>query len=57
VRFDLDSGEKDDSSLKIRLKGKSNYEKRPAPVDLNLNINGALEKLLNLGMDLSTMGK
>ena len=43
IRFDLEPAQDDDSSLKIRFKGKSNYEKRPAPVDLKLNINGDVE--------------
>ena len=55
IRLDLEPGEGEDSSLRIKLYGKSNYEKRPAPVNLNLNLNGQLQQLLNLGMDLSGM--
>ena len=55
IRLDLDPGEGDDSSLRIKLAGKSNYEKRPAPVNLNLNLNGPLDEVLNLGMDLQRL--
>lgn len=52
IRLDFDPRGGGDSSLRVRLAGKSNYEKRPAPVDLNLNFNGPLEEILNLGMDV-----
>jgi len=52
IRLDLVPGLGEDSSLRIKLHGKSNYKKRPAPVNLNLNLNGQLQQLLNLGMDL-----
>ena len=55
IRLDLVPGEGQQSSLQIKLSGKSNYEKRPVPVDLNLNLNGALQELLDLGMDMSGM--
>ncbi|MFO7936965.1 MAG: YdbH domain-containing protein [Kiritimatiellia bacterium] len=52
MRLDLDPAADDNSSLKIRLVGQSNYEKRPAPIDLNLNIKGPLDEVLNLGIDM-----
>ncbi len=52
IRLDLDPQHAENSSLRLRLTGRSNYAKRPAPVDLNLNLNGPLEELLNLGLDL-----
>ena len=52
IRLDLDPREGEESSLRLKLVGKSNYEKRPAPVDLNLNFNGPLDEILNLGVDL-----
>ena len=55
IRLDLVPGDGEQSSLQIKLSGKSNYEKRPVPVDLNLNLNGALQELLDLGMDMSGM--
>lgn len=53
IRLDLEPRLDGDSSLRIKLDGKSNYQKRPAPVSLNLNLNGQLQQLLDLGMDMS----
>lgn len=55
IRLDLDPGVGDESSLRIKLVGKSNYEKRLAPVNLNLNLNGPLDEVLNLGINLQRM--
>ncbi len=52
IRLDLEPRAGGDSSLRIKLHGKSNYVKRPAPVNLNLNLNGQLQQLLDLGLDL-----
>jgi hypothetical protein len=52
IRLDLDPQDAENSSLRLRLTGRSNYARRPAPVDLSLNLNGPLEELLNLGLDL-----
>jgi hypothetical protein len=56
IRFDLENGGRDDSVLRIKLKGESKYEKWPAPVDLNINLHGPLETILNLGMELKGLG-
>ena len=52
IRLDFEPRLDGDSSLRIKLNGKSNYQKRPAPVSLNLNLNGQLQQLLDLGMDI-----
>jgi len=52
IRLDLEPRAGGDSSLRIKLHGKSNYVKRPAPVNLNLNLNGQLQQLLDLGLDI-----
>jgi len=40
-------------TLRIKMVGKSNDKAWPAPVDLNLNLHGPLEELLNMGISLS----
>ena len=55
IRLDLDPRDNENSSLRLRLAGRSKYVKRPAPVDLNLNLNGPLEEILNLGVDLQRL--
>lgn len=42
-----------ESVFRITLEGKSNDKAWPAPVDLNLNLHGRLEELLNLGLSVS----
>lgn len=53
VRFDLETLGQGQGVLKIKLGGKSNYKEWPAPVDLNLNLRGPMEELLNMGLDMS----
>lgn len=53
VRMELEPKADGDAVFKIKLDGKSNYAEWPAPVDLNLNLHGPLEQLLNLGLDVS----
>lgn len=45
-----------DSTLRITITGKSNYADWPAPVNLQLNINGPLEAMLNMGLQLGGKG-
>jgi hypothetical protein len=52
-RMDLEQGKGDEGTLRITLGGKSNDKEWPAPVDLNLNLHGPLEELLNMGLDVS----
>ncbi len=52
-RMDIEPREVGDGTLRIRLTGKSNFKEWPAPVDLNLNLHGSLEQLLNIGLDMS----
>ena len=44
-----------DGKLLIRLKGESREGKTVTPVDLNISLNGALEKILNLGLKTAKM--
>jgi hypothetical protein len=53
IKMDLAPREAGDDTLSIRLTGQSNYQKWPAPVDLSLNLNGPIEQLLNIGLDMS----
>lgn len=53
ARIDLETLEEGQGVLRIKLGGKSNYKEWPAPVDLNLNLHGPMEDLLNLGLDIS----
>ena len=53
ARLDLETLEGGQGVLKIKLDGKSNYKEWPAPVDLNLNLRGPMEDLLNMGLDIS----
>jgi hypothetical protein len=53
VRFELTPEADGQAVLKIKVDGKSNFKEWPAPVDLELNLHGPLEKLLNVGLDMS----
>lgn len=57
LRFDLTKPRRDDGSLSIRLKGQAMEGKKPTPVELNVNLNGPIEKLLNLGIKTATIGR
>ena len=49
LKFDLEPRADGEGTLRIKLAGKSNDKDWPAPVDLNLNLHGPLEGLLNMG--------
>jgi len=53
LKLDLEPREDGEGTLRIKLVGKSNDKAWPAPVDLNLNLHGPLEKLVNMGLDVS----
>jgi hypothetical protein len=53
LRLELEPKLDGEGTLRIKLVGKSNDKAWPAPVDLNLNLHGPLEKLVNMGLDLS----
>ncbi len=53
IRMELEPDTDGDAVFRIKLAGKSNDRAWPAPVDLNLNVRGPLERLLNLGLDVS----
>jgi len=53
IRVELEAPTADNATLKFKLQGKSNNKEWPAPVDLNLNVRGSLESLLNLGLEMS----
>lgn len=57
VKMDLMDAAGNEKLLHISLKGKSNYAAWPAPVDLNLNLRGPIEEVLNLGLDFSGKAK
>lgn len=53
IRMELEPKPDGEAVLRIKLDGKSNFAEWPAPVALNLNLHGPLEKLLNVGLDVS----
>lgn len=53
IRLELSPKTDGDAVLRVKLDGKSNFREWPAPVDLELNLHGPLEKLVNVGLDLS----
>ena len=55
LRFDLTRPRKEDGQLSIRLEGQAMDGKKPTPVTLNVNLNGPIEKLLNLGIKTATI--
>lgn len=57
LRFELEPRENGEGTLRIKLVGKSNDKEWPAPVDLNLNLHGQLEKLINIGLDMLRKNK
>ncbi len=52
-KMDLEPGQGEEGTLRIKLGGQSNDKEWPAPVDLNLNLHGPLEELLNMGLNVS----
>ena len=55
LRFDLNQPRQNNGSMKIKLKGESPNGKISTPVDLNININGPIEELLNLSVKTAKM--
>ena len=55
LRFDLNQPRQNNGSMKIKLKGESPNGKISTPVDLNININGPIEQLLNLSVKTAKM--
>jgi hypothetical protein len=54
IRIELETDEESgDATLRFGLKGQSNSKDWPAPVDLNLNVHGPLESVLNMGLKMS----
>ncbi|MCL1920911.1 MAG: YdbH domain-containing protein [Kiritimatiellaeota bacterium] len=53
IRVELDTDDDGGAALRLWLQGKSNSKEWPAPVDLNLNVRGSLETVLNMGLKLS----
>ena len=54
LRMELETPEdKGEAVLRLKIAGKSNDKEWPAPVDLNLNLHGPLEKVLNMGINFS----
>jgi hypothetical protein len=54
LRMELETPpNKGEAVLRLKIAGKSNDKEWPAPVDLNLNLHGPLEKVLNMGMNFS----
>jgi hypothetical protein len=52
LKLDLEPRQDGEGTLRIKLVGKSNDKAWPAPVDLNLNLHGPLESLVNAGSSL-----
>ncbi|MEI6646830.1 MAG: YdbH domain-containing protein [bacterium] len=54
LRMELETpADKGEAVLRLKIAGKSNDKEWPAPVDLNLNLHGPLEKVLNMGINFS----
>ncbi|MBQ7189610.1 MAG: YdbH domain-containing protein [Kiritimatiellae bacterium] len=56
LKFDLtpSATNPDDSTLSIKIGGKSNYKQWPAPIDLTLNFHGPISELINFGIELNS---
>ncbi|MBR4170304.1 MAG: YdbH domain-containing protein [Kiritimatiellae bacterium] len=56
LKFDLmpSATNPDDSTLSIKIGGKSNYKQWPAPIDLTLNFHGPISELINFGIELKS---
>ncbi len=52
-KMELEPRSDGEGTLMIKMVGKSNDKTWPAPVDLNLNLHGPLEELLNMGLNVS----
>ena len=52
-KMELEPRPDGEGTLRIKVVGKSNDKEWPAPVDLNLNLHGPLEELLNIGLNVS----
>jgi hypothetical protein len=54
IRIELETDEDENEAvLRFGLSGKSNSKDWPAPVELNLNVRGPLERVLNMGLKMS----
>ena len=53
LKMDLEPHADGEAVLRMKVDGKSNFKDWPAPVDLSLNLHGPLERLLNMGLDMS----
>ena len=52
-KMELEPKTDGDGTLRLKMVGQSNDKDWPAPVDLNLNLHGPLETLLNMGINAS----
>lgn len=58
LRFDLSRGSDDaDGKLAIRIRGESHVGKTATPVDVNVSVNGALERALDLALKAARMNR
>lgn len=57
LRLDLVSLTAREARLKLRVAGRAAHDKDLPPVDLEINLNGPLEGLLNLGLQLNIPGR
>ena len=57
LRFDLSRapGSDADGKLALRIRGESRVGKTATPVDVNISVNGALERALNLAVRAAKM--
>jgi hypothetical protein len=52
-RLDLETTTPKNALLRLRLVGGARLDKNSPPIDLNINVRGPLENLLNLGLQLA----
>lgn len=52
-RMDLETASAQEARLRFRVFGRSRTDPTLQPIDLNVNVNGPLEQLLNLGLSMS----
>ena len=50
IRLELIDGGYSEQSLQLQIEGSSHQQKSTIPVELNVNIHGGIEKLLNIGL-------
>ena len=49
-RIDIESHDPEKARVTFRIKGQSQSKTYPAPIDLNLNIRGPIEQIVNFGV-------